>query len=446
MASLSRVVWSEGMHLAQHHFQAQTRYFEDLASFAVRSLFFQPWGLTACELDPEALLNGTVSVTHAAGIMPDGLLFSFPDDPAPAPLDVGALFSPTEDAQLVQLVIPAYAANAANAAAEGRFSADTVTFADEVSGDEPRPVRIARKNFRLVLGTEAPPGLTALPLARVRRDGSGHFVYDPDYVPPTLRIGASARLLGLLARLLEVLDAKAGTLRAEREAAPSGAGLGYASREVSSFWLSHALHSSIPGLRGLLEARAAHPEQVYTELLRLAGALCTFSLVSSPRSLPLYDHMDLGGCFGALERHIFQHLEVVLPTGGLTVPMRRTQDFYYAAAVQDARCFQPGARWFLGVRAEGLTLPVLAERAPQLAKVCSAKHIERLVREARPALALDPIATPPAAISPRFDTQYFTIQMAGPCWTLIGETREVGVYVPAALPGAELDLCILLES
>lgn len=446
MASLSRVVWSEGMHLAQHHFQAQTRYFEELASFAVHNLFFQPWGLTAWELDPEALLNGAVAIRHAAGIMPDGLPFSFPDDPPPPPLDVGSLFSPTEHAQLVHLAIPAFDPGTANAAADARFSADTLTVADEVTGEEPRTVPVARKNFRLMLGGEGGSRLTAMPIARVCRDGSGHFIYDPEYVPPSLHIGASPRLMGMLARLIEVLDSRATTLRTEREAAPAGAGAGYASREVSSFWLSHALHSSIPALRALLEARAAHPEQAYTELLRLAGALCTFSLTSSPRSLPLYDHTDLGGCFGALERHILQHLEVVLPTGGVTLPLRRTQEFFYATQVPDARCFQPGVHWFLGVRGEGLTLPVIAERVPQLVKICSAKHIERLVREARPALALDPIGTAPAAISPRFDTQYFTIQMSGPCWTLINETREVGVYVPAAIPGADLDLCILLES
>ncbi len=432
------------MHLAQHHFQAQTRYFEELASFAIRTLFFEPWGLTACDLDAEALLNGTVSVRHASGIMPDGLVFSFPEDALPEPLDVGALFSPTQDAELVQLAIPAYRAGGANAGPAARFAAETVRVPDEVSGEDPRPVPIARKNFRLLLGPAPGEELTALPIARVRRDGSGHFVYDPDYIPPVLRLGASPRLLQLVARLVQVLEARADTLRTERQAAPSGAGVGYASREVSSFWLSHALHSSIPTLRGLVEMRAAHPEQLYTELIRLAGALCTFALASDPRALPHYDHADLGGCFGALERHILQHLEVVLPSGGLTLALRRIAEFYFAAEVADARAFS-GARWFLGVRGEA-TLPQLAERVPQLVKVCSAKHIERLVREARPALALDPISSAPAAISPRFDTQYFVIAQAGPCWTLIGETHQVGAYVPAAIPGAEVDLCILLES
>src|SRR5688500_17716350 len=68
MRVLSPVVWSEGMHLAQHHFQAQGRYFEELTEYALSSLFFQPYGLVRCELDGEALLNGTVSLTHARGI------------------------------------------------------------------------------------------------------------------------------------------------------------------------------------------------------------------------------------------------------------------------------------------------------------------------------------------------------------------------------------------
>ena len=48
MKSLSRVVWSEGMHLGPHHFQAQSRYFEDLVDFTARSLGFGMYGLLGC--------------------------------------------------------------------------------------------------------------------------------------------------------------------------------------------------------------------------------------------------------------------------------------------------------------------------------------------------------------------------------------------------------------
>ena len=79
MKHLSRVVWSEGMYLGPHQFQAQSRYFEDSLGFAVSNLWFEPWGLAGCELDAEALRNGTLSLVHARGIFPDGLSFNMPE-------------------------------------------------------------------------------------------------------------------------------------------------------------------------------------------------------------------------------------------------------------------------------------------------------------------------------------------------------------------------------
>ncbi|MEO7143827.1 MAG: type VI secretion system baseplate subunit TssK, partial [Bryobacteraceae bacterium] len=62
MKYLSRVVWSEGMYLGPQHFQLQNRYFEDTIRFAASALFFEPWGLIGCQLDADALVNGTVAL------------------------------------------------------------------------------------------------------------------------------------------------------------------------------------------------------------------------------------------------------------------------------------------------------------------------------------------------------------------------------------------------
>ena len=84
MKSLSRIVWTEGMHLGPHHFQAQNRYFEDSIQFATSTLWFANYGLVGCELSAEALRNGSLSVSHARGIFPDGLVFEMPEsDPLP---------------------------------------------------------------------------------------------------------------------------------------------------------------------------------------------------------------------------------------------------------------------------------------------------------------------------------------------------------------------------
>ena len=69
MKHLSRVVWNEGMYLAQHHFQVQSRYFEDSLRFALAHLFFKSYGVAGCELDRDALMNGTVALRYSPRVL-----------------------------------------------------------------------------------------------------------------------------------------------------------------------------------------------------------------------------------------------------------------------------------------------------------------------------------------------------------------------------------------
>lgn len=450
MKSLSPVVWSEGMHLAPHHFQAQSRYFEDLAGFGLGTLFYKPYGLIAAELDAEALLNGTVAITHARGIMPDGLTFNFPADPAPEPIAIRETFSPTRDSHLILLAIPARRAGQADCIAEGggldaqlRYRPGVRVLPDETTGRDEKPVAVALKNFRLILDLEDLEGLVTLPLARVRRDGAGHFIYDPEYIPPSLRIGASRRLMELVERLAGILDAKAEALLAERRGSAAAPLQEYAAREIASYWLSHAIHSGLAPLRHHLMTASAHPEALFGEFSRLAGALCTFSLNAHPRDLPLYDHDHLGRCFGMLDRQIRDHLELVGPSRRGMVPLQRGEDGIHRGRITDARDLAR-ARWFLGVRAS-VDAATLAAQVPRLVKTCSALHVARLVRDAYPGLPLEHLAAPPPEIAPRPGTQYFGLGQAGPCWKSIADTHEVGVYVPDSIPDAEIEVTILHE-
>lgn len=450
MRSLEPVVWREGMHLAQHHFQLRDRYFEDSAAFVLSSTVFRPYGLTRLELDHEALINGTVSLVQAAGVMPDGLPFSFPDDPPPASLEIRELFSPTRESHLLLLAIPPFQPGRANCRDGGdaggsdyRFHAQTLDVVDETTGAEERSVLVARKNFRLTLDLGDLEDHVTLPLARIKRDRSGNFVYDPDYVPPCLQIAASASILERLRRLIEVMEAKTAALITEGKAEASGAE--YSPDEITRFWLLHAIQSGVAPLRHLLAARTSHPEQVYFELLRLAGALCTFSMESQPRDLPLYDHDDLESGFHALDRHIRRHLEVVLPQRTLRISLEPTEEFFWRGAVTDARALRD-SHWFLEVRVEGSRADAIAD-VPRLVKICSAKHIVRLVKSAHSGMKLEHVITPPPAISPKLGAEYFRIETEtrerNPCWLSIGQSAEVGVYAPEALVDAEMAIVVV---
>lgn len=446
-----RVVWWEGMHLAQHHFQAQGRWFEDLAAFTLSQLFFRPYGLAGCEMDADALLNGRVAVRHARGIMPDGLPFRFPGDPAPEPLDVRDRFSPVYESRRILLTIPrertgqpvcAGLEGAAPDADSARYQAEPRRVADETTGQDEQLVTVGRKRFRLELEGAAGDGDFAgrawMPIARIRRDAAGHLAYDAAFIPPCLALGASERLLGLTARLVEVLDARADGLRAEEARAGGGA-----PRDAARLWLAHALHASRAPLNHLYQARGAHPEQLFSELSRLAGALCTFSLAADPRELPLYDHDAPERGFDALERHIHACLEVVLPTLRVPVPLQRRGEWYHVGTLPDRRVLER-ATWFLGVRSSAAAAAVIGE-VPRRVKVCSARHVERLVLEAYPGLPLEHEPSPPAALTPRPGTHYFRVRHQGPCWESIHELAEVGIYTPETIPGAELELSIVLD-
>ena len=246
---------------------------------------------------------------------------------------------------------------------------------------------------------------------------------------------------------MEILDAKSAAVAAESSASKKVL-REYASREVANFWLLHAVRSSIPPLRHLLEMRTSHPEELYTELSRLGGALCTFAFDSHPRSLPVYDHERLGECFNEIDRHIRTHLEVIIPTNCVTIPLRRVSDFLYVGVVTDQRCFGQ-SHWILGARSEGDRAELIA-KVLRLLKICSSRHVERLFKEARPGLSIQHLPNPPSAVSPRIGAEYFTLGRGGSmeaqvCWKDIGRSGEVGIYVPGALAGAELDLQVVLE-
>ncbi len=446
------------MHLTPQHFQAQRRYQEDQATRTIDLLFPFAYGLSALAMDAEALLNGTLALISARGVLPDGSAFDAPDaDAAPAPVALAARFSPTRDAHLVHLSLPRWRSDAANVtesdapfAADGapttRYRVVEAVLTDESTGTDPLKVRFAARALHFLLDEEVTDDVISMPVARVRRDGRGQFMLDVEYIPPTLQLAASERLLDVLRRTVSLLEAKGGALAATLTNAPSGAVGGaaaYVGNELATRWLLHAVRSADAPLRHLLLTRRAHPERLYLEMSRLAGALCTFAISTQPRDLPVYDHDRLTECFDALDAQLRAQLDVVISARAVIVPLSRVTEVLHAAALTDPRCYEPGARWFLGVRAD-VGKADLVDRVQRLTKTCASKFVLELVRRAYNGLVTEHLPSPPAGIAPKPDLAYFELTMDGPCAVSLAEFREIGVYVPDALPDAYLELAVLV--
>lgn len=439
------------MYLGPHHFQAQNRYFEDSTRFAVTGLWFAPYGVIAAELDAEALLNGKVSLTFAHGVFPDGLTFQMPDaDPLPEPRNIAELFPPARESVVVSLAVSPRKQNGANCILPGtengkgaRYRGQEFLLRDETTGRDEKPVVLGVKSIRLVLDTETGDDSLRLPIARVIRDGAGNFIPDETFVPPCLRISASERLMGLLERLIGILEEKSATF-SMKETAEKRSWAEFSTREIANFWLLHTVNSSLAPLRHAFYSKRGHPEELFREMLRLGGALCTFALDSHPRDLPLYDHERLDQSFTKLDRHIRDHLETIVPSQFLTIQMAKRADYFYEGEVTDQRCLG-NSRWIFAIRSRVGEVELIG-RTPQLVKLCSKAFVPQLVKRALPGLDLVHLPVPPASIPGKVDYQYFSVSKSGPCWDHIVQTRVLGLYVPGELPDPEIELMVVLES
>jgi type VI secretion system protein ImpJ len=448
MKFLSRVVWSEGMHLGPHHFQTQSRYFEDTLWFLNSNLRQDPWGFLHFSIDTEALRNGLAILSFASGILPDGLIFDLPDcDVVPDPVNLRDLFSSTDSEITLHLAIPPRHDQGLDCDLAGnpgaRYSSVQRNLRDDSIGLGENAVAFARKNLVLESRARLLANTVSFPIARILRDGNGGYASDPEFIPPCLRISASERLVSLLHHLAQAIEEKVGTVRSMRLGA-GGFELGTSALDVANYWFLHALCSALPSLRHHLQDRRSHPEEVYRDLVRLAGALSTFALESDRDHIPEYRHRDLTTTFRELDVLIRRYLEIVSPSNFVTLQFRQAESYIYAADVKDERCLRR-SRWIFGIRSS-LGESVILRQTPRLAKVCSAEGVGKLVQRALPGLELMHLPVPPAALHAQADMHYFSISQSGACWQHILQTKTVGVYLPGDLGEANFDVTILTET
>ncbi|MCW5980965.1 MAG: type VI secretion system baseplate subunit TssK [Bryobacteraceae bacterium] len=447
MKILQPVIWSKGTFLSPQHLQAQDRFLESILQFRLEALRYEPWGFSRLEIDQEKLSNGGLAIHRAAGLFPDGLAFEIPEsDPAPPLKPLNEFFGPDQQSIDVYLAVPDFRPSGVNLSAperdlDTRYLAAVGTFRDENSGASERAIQLARKNFRLLVEGEPRRGSVPMRVARVRRLESGTLQLDPRFAPPLTDFTASEYLAALARRLVEALAAKSGMLAGMRRQKNQSLAE-FTTADIANFWLLYTINSHFPGLRHLLETRHGHPEELFSILASLASTLTTFSLELQPRDLPPYLHDALGDCFGKLDEQLTHLLDTVVPSNFVSLPLRLVRPSIYAASLFEDR-FLENTRLYLAIKAE-MDEGELIRRAPQLVKVCSAAHIEHLVRQALPGIPMTHVMSPPTSIPVKLNHQYFSLSRSGLAWEAVERARNLAAYIPGDFPNPEAELIVLL--
>lgn len=447
MRQLQPVIWAKGTFLTPQHMQLQDRFIESVLEFKLDALRFCPWGFADIQIDHEALATGNLLLPHATGIFPDGLPFEIPDsDPAPEARSLEQAFGPDQDTIDAYLAIPQYLDRGLNVAlgqrnGDARYRAEVALLRDENSGLAERPVQVAKKNFRLLLEGEPRQGSSSLRIGRIKKTTAGTYQLDPQFVPPIIEIGVSEHLMAILRRLVEILAAKTAALSGTRRQKNQSLA-DFTASDIANFWLLYTANSYFPILRHLFESKKGHPENLYSAMLSLAGSLTTFSTTVQARDLPLYDHDELGACFTKLDEKLRLLLETVVPSNVVSLPLKLTQPSIYASALANDK-YLFNTRMYLAVSAD-LGEAELLKRVPQLVKLCSATHIETLIRQALPGIPMMHVASPPGAIPIKLNYHYFSLNQSGVAWEAVQRARNIAAWVPADIPNPQLELVILL--
>jgi type VI secretion system protein ImpJ len=449
MRQLQPVVWSKGVFLSPQHLQAQDRFFEDTLRFLSGALSYRNWGFASLQIDAAGLSQGRLSLTEASGIFPDGLMLDVPaSDAPPASRTLDECFSDGRSSCVFYLSVPQDRPGGINVALQRggtstRFYSELQMLRDENSSGVEKPVSLARKNLQILAENENLEGAALLPLAQVEKTEAGGYRFDPKFAPPLLNIKGNELLTGILRGQIETLVSRssqlAGTRRQRNQSLAD-----FSASDIANFWLLYTINVHLPVARHMFDAPHVHPEALFLHMLSLAGALTTFSPKFESRDLPKYEHEKPGPCFLALDTAIAELLETVVPSNFVALPLKPLRDSIYATAIDKDSYFE-NSRPYLAISSDLKEADLIA-RTPNLTKVCSATHIEQLIRQALPGVKLAHVPVPPRAIPVKLRYQYFSLEKSGPVWESVVRSRNFAVYAPREIPNPEMELIFLFAN
>ncbi len=449
---IDRPLWAAGALLCPQQFQQQARWEawanENIAQLAL----VHPWGVRAVAFDPHALHLGKLKATRICMRMPDGTLIDSDNvDQLPPALELVRVLPETSQQATLLLALPLEQANGNNCVFEGKQAERPTRYrqvwrqVQDAYADETQSMGVLEQALSLRLSSNDNGDYLTCPVVRLIRDGQGAWILDPEYVPPLLSFAAHPGLVNELDNLLTQLSAKRQRLMGMRRESNQRMA-DFAVADVSLFWLLNALNTYQPVLADLKAYPDRHPEQVYLELVKLAGSLLTFSLDQDLDSIPAYRHDALEHVFMPLLRTLSKLLEASLPSRVIALDLEAVDANRWQARLSDARLREPqGADFYLSVRC-ALPAAQLQSQFPRLCKAGAPDDVAHLVNAALDGVPLKSLSHVPAAIPLRLENQYFALDLSHPKGQAMLNAGTCAFYVPSTLADVKLELFAVLRT
>lgn len=453
MVQANKVLWGEGLFLRPQHFQIQDLYHEQRLNNTIHALSAFPYGIRKLEFDAIQLQNNILALTHIDIIWSDGDVYKAPErDLLPESMQLDS--ARMSDQALVYIAFPALHNGSSNLQSNNqirpvRYSSKQVSstdiFTDAV---ESEVVILQRQAFFRVLDSHVRPdheldGMLYFPVARIRKNSTGEYEFDPNFMPPVLHVDSSELLLNSVKRLLGVIRAKLKTLQSNNREIDQQL-VEFRSGDLVSFWLVNSLNAGYAALNHIIQHPQIHPERLHQELLRLTGSLLTFSRVHNLDNLPVYNHYSPMHGFNALDNMIREMLDTIISTRYLNITLRETKPSYWQGSL-DSDKITRNTRLYLAINCS-LPAHELVASVPVRIKVGAPDDVEKRVLAALPAISLSHLSNVPSAIPVRSGTLYFAIEPYGDLYEQMLQQQSVCIYIPVGFSDLTLELIAIIDS
>ena len=433
MRSPQRVIWSEGMFLSPQHLQSLDRFHEALLAVRLGAVAPWAWGAAELQIDPAALAAGQLRVQRFAGVLPGGLWVGFGEgDPeAPPSRPLAEAFPPSARTLDVWLGVPRERDGIVSAAPPGgegppaRFTLAHRPVHDAMQPGAPVSVPFGAPAARILLGAESREDHDAIKIAEVSRTAAGLALVE-GYLPPMLRLDATARLPELLRDLVGRLVARHRDLAAARRQREAGAGE-LTGADVSKTAQLLVLGGAIPTLAHIADAVSSSPRELYLALSPLVGQLATFTLGVDVAALPKFVPEDLRATFEPLFGAVNAYLGSQGQARYTRIPLEARGFLHVAKALDDK--LLKNVRLVLAVKGDVPEVHV-AEQLPRLCKIAAQAEVQGLVQAAAPGIPLQVLHRPPPEIPLRAGTVYFELCQGDSLWKTVVSERSLAFHLP----------------
>jgi type VI secretion system protein ImpJ len=442
-------LWTEGLFLSQHHFQAQDFYHELQLRDRIAAIRRFDWGILELEVDDRLLQAGQFRLRRLEAVWPDGMVVrcgGSSENPPPEARSFEAFFTPELSHLDVFVGVPAETGSAANVAAPAesaalrRFSRASRSMADFNTGGAVQDIEVAVPNLRVFFGNEQREKMSALPVAQLIRQPSGRVIVRDNYVPPVLSIAAAPfvtnSLQSVLAEITSVQREQAGKRKQRDEGS-----IEFHPTDARQFLILHTLNGAIPVLSHLLDTQKAHPEEVYLALTALAGQLCTFApaKVAEPTSLPRFNYNELGEVFERLFALVRTLLKLIIVVPYAEIPLERRPDGSFVGRISEPRLLNH--EFFVAAKSDQPEA-LMRARVPGLLKIASWTQIQEALQGAGHGVRCEVDFSPSSALPLRPGLCFFRLRREGSYWDGIVQTRTLCLYIPRDTGWTDISLFV----